>query len=150
MYTFSAREWGRTIFLRVAPKLNKPLLIIVLNDCIIFSLCGYELVNSMLRRRISLSTIIGLKIPPIEGSNNANRNMKIVKLSLTIEVQWLCGLKNCIYFKKCEPISKHISNHQIKYNFLAIPSANCVTCEKWFYGKFLPWPSKWMGGRMAI
>ena len=29
--------------------------------------------------------------------------------------------------------------------FLPSPSANCVTCEKWFYGKFLPWPSKWMG-----
>ena len=83
----------------------------------------------MLRRRISLSTIIGLKIPPIEGSNNANRNMKIVKLSLTIEVQWLCGLKNCIYFKQCELISKQISNHQIKYNFLAI--SKCKLCDLW-------------------
>ena len=129
MYTFSAREWGRTIFLRVAPKLNKPLLIIVLNDCIIFSLCGYELVNSMLRRRISLSTIIGLKIPPIEGSNNANRNMKIVKLSLTIEVQWLCGLKNCIYFKKCETYFKTDFKPPNQVQFSCHPK--CKLCDLW-------------------
>ena len=94
-----------------------------------FPLCGYELVNSMLRRRISLSTIIGLKIPPIEGSNNSNRNMKIVKLSLTIEVQWLCGLKNCIYFKKCETYFKTDFKPPNQVQFSCHPK--CKLCDLW-------------------
>ena len=45
-----------------------------------------------------------------------------------------------------EPLSKQILNHQIKYNFLAIPSANFVWLVKNdFMANFCPWPSKWMG-----